>query len=199
MSLPRESQWHGQRGFTLIELIVAVSIMVVLAAMVIPSLGSGVDKVRVQRAASTFEGIVKTYSQFKKDNQKYPGAVFQLALQITTDDLDSCGSKHTAVKSWQGPYIDRVIDRSMTTWPTPIGEAQNKLTRDPATVGGGAGEGGLLYIIVEKVTTTDAEALNALVDGEAALGETRGTVRWTTPPAADGTVTLTYAAPVNGC
>jgi prepilin-type N-terminal cleavage/methylation domain-containing protein len=196
--IPRE-RTRREGGFTLIELIVALSILVALTAMLIPSLGSGIDKARVQRAAATLEGITKTFPAFKKDNNRYPGAVFQLATPITMSDLDSCGFKHTAVQSWNGPYIDRVIERDAISFPTPIGEARNQLTRDPATTGKGAGESGVLMIVVDKVLLQDAEALNALVDGEAVSGEDRGTVRWTLPAASDGTTTLYYLAPVNGC
>lgn len=71
------------RGFTLIEVIVVVSIIAVLAMMISPLINRHLDDARITRAASEAQTIATAMLNFNKDTGKWP--IFQLpAASITT-------------------------------------------------------------------------------------------------------------------
>ena len=62
----------GSRGFTLVELVMVVAIIVALAAISIPAYNNYVDKARVTVAISTLDTVRKHLEFFHLDNQQYP-------------------------------------------------------------------------------------------------------------------------------
>jgi type IV pilus assembly protein PilE len=62
------------RGFTLIELMIAVAIIAVLAAIAIPSYSEYIRRSRVTEAISTLSGMRVKMEQYYQDNRKYDGA-----------------------------------------------------------------------------------------------------------------------------
>jgi type IV pilus assembly protein PilE len=62
------------RGFTLIELMIAVGIIAILAAIAIPSYADYVRRGRVTEAISTLSGMRVKMEQYFQDNRTYVGA-----------------------------------------------------------------------------------------------------------------------------
>lgn len=62
------------RGFSLIELLVAISIMGVLAALIVPTLMNRLDDSKVARARSDIATLVQQLKLYKMDNGRYPTA-----------------------------------------------------------------------------------------------------------------------------
>jgi type IV pilus assembly protein PilE len=62
------------RGFTLIELMIAVAIVAILAAIAIPSYSEYVRRGRITEAVSTLSGMRVKMEQFYQDNRTYVGA-----------------------------------------------------------------------------------------------------------------------------
>ena len=62
------------RGFTLIELMIAVAIVAILAAVALPSYSEYVRRGRITEAISTLSGMRVKMEQYFQDNRTYVGA-----------------------------------------------------------------------------------------------------------------------------
>ena len=198
-------------GFALIAVIVIVAIMAVLAAIVGPSLARALDQERIAKAHNSLVKLDSAIVRFKRTAKTYPGKLNHLAVQITTNDKDSCGNNYTGgqVNDWAGSTID-TVGGSYISQPVPagglplaggLGYARDSISRNPS------GPTGVVEIVMANVPEFDAILLNDRVDGIAdylaaneANGNQTGKVRWTAP-SANKTVTLTYNVipPSAGC
>jgi prepilin-type N-terminal cleavage/methylation domain-containing protein len=98
-----------RKGFSLAEVLVTIAIIAVLAAVVVPSIGSQLktgDESRVQQDLSNIRSAVE---QFLADVRRYPGTVAQLNKAITTSDQDITPTAYTSsqVARWRGPYLTK--------------------------------------------------------------------------------------------
>ena len=64
----------GQRGFTLIEIMVVIVILGVLAALVVPRVLERPDEARAIAAKSDVAAIMQALKLYRLDNQRYPTA-----------------------------------------------------------------------------------------------------------------------------
>ena len=62
------------RGFTLIELVIAIAIIAILAAVAIPSYSEYVRRGRITEAVSALSGMRVKMEQYFQDNRTYVGA-----------------------------------------------------------------------------------------------------------------------------
>src|SRR5437763_232529 len=69
---------RNRRGFTLGEVLVTVAIVAVLAAVVIPSIGSQITKGDLGRISSDLLTMRGGIEQFLSDVRRYPNSVGQL-------------------------------------------------------------------------------------------------------------------------
>ena len=70
----RTPSGSGQRGFTLIELMVVLVIIGVLAALVVPNVLERADDARVTAARTDITNIMQALKLYRLDNQRYPTA-----------------------------------------------------------------------------------------------------------------------------
>jgi prepilin-type N-terminal cleavage/methylation domain-containing protein len=179
-----------RRGFTLIEMIVVIAIMLILATTITPVIVGNLDKARVDKSEATLENFTAAIDAFRTDVKHNPAMLTQLTRPLDADDRDSCGSTYPPGhrSAWRGPYLSREVPE--TGLPVGIVTAQNALLRQ--SVGGQT----YLRIVIPLVSLDDATALNDVVDGDAS--STSGTIQWTAPDA-QGLVTLYYSIPVSSC
>src|SRR5450756_1790676 len=71
-----------RRGFTLIELMVVIAIIIILAAIAIPNYLSMTARAKRSRVASDFAAIATALETYKTDWNQYPPA--SAAVPITT-------------------------------------------------------------------------------------------------------------------
>ena len=64
---------RGQRGFTLLEVMVVVVILGILAALVVPKIISRPDEARVIAAKQDIASLMQALKLYRLDNQRYPG------------------------------------------------------------------------------------------------------------------------------
>lgn len=97
-------------GFSLPEILVAIAIMAVVAAVVIPSIGGQLrsgDDSRIQQDLTNMRAGIE---QFMGDVRRYPRSIGQLTnIPTATTHSGLVGGAYTAgqVGRWRGPYITK--------------------------------------------------------------------------------------------
>ena len=87
----------AQRGFTLIEIIVVVTIVGLLLALVGPKIISGLGKGQQGAAKAQVELLGQTLDAFRLDVGRYPTTQEGLGALIT----------NPSVEKWDGPYLKK--------------------------------------------------------------------------------------------
>lgn len=195
---PRAMRPRNEAGFTFVELIVGLAIMVTIATAVTPVLLSSLDRARVDSAVGALQGFGDAIDAFEADVKEHPGYLHQLVVDIRADDPSDgniCGNTYKVgtgkggTDTWLGPYLDRLIPANGRV-PVGIGLAHDELERL-----GSRNRAGELRIQVDEVTVEDAEALDLHVDGQD--GPNGGSIRWA--DLGTGYVTLYYHKPSPRC
>jgi general secretion pathway protein G len=93
-------QVRGERGFTLIEVMVVIVILSILAAIIVPRIMDRPDKARMVKAQADIRALESALNLYRLDNHNYP----------TTDEgLEALVQKPADAPSWkEGGYIDRM-------------------------------------------------------------------------------------------
>ena len=182
-------------GFTLVEVIVALAVLLILAAVAIPQVGGYLDQKRIESTAAQLaivrDALYLTGTGFRQVIQANASELSHLSSPLTAVDDDSCGNAFSNAERnrWPngGPFVNFVIDAT-AGMATPIGLANNALVRAPTTATTGVTN--RLRITWTNASLADAEALDLHVDGTA--GWNTGTVQWTPQAGTNGVVTTLY-------
>ena len=81
----------GRAGFTLVELLIAIAILAVLAAIAVPSYSRYLDRVAVAQATGDIRRLEVLIAQFQSDNQRLPASLA---------DIGKAGM----LDPWKNPY-----------------------------------------------------------------------------------------------
>jgi len=121
-----------KRGFTLVEILIAITIITIFAAGITVSLFGRVGDARQARAKQDISQIMTALNVYKLDNFRFPSA--GSGLEALVNNVDGG-------KRWKGPYIERL---PIDPWDTPYlyrNPGQNGKV-DVYTLGADAVEGG---------------------------------------------------------
>jgi type II secretory pathway pseudopilin PulG len=181
-----------------VEVVVALFIVLVLAAVALPSLSGYLQQKRVEAAVTQLTDVAGAIFAFNSEIGTYPGRLSELSQTLiagnsnyATGTDDSCGGTFTngEKNQWDGsgPFVKFFIDRT-SGMVTPIGQAVDSLTRNPS----GGGSGSLIINFINSVELTDAVMLDNTADG--GNGSAGGYIRWGAPT--NGVVTMTAWIPI---
>jgi len=98
-------------GFTLIEILVVVTVLAVLAALVGPSVFRHLGTAKDAAARSQMEMLGAALDAYRLDNGRYP---------TTAQGLESLRTAPTAEplpRNWQGPYLRKAVP--LDPWGNP--------------------------------------------------------------------------------
>lgn len=170
----RESRTTGRttppRGFGLIEAIVALAVLAILAAVLLPATAAFASAERVERSRSDLGRVEGAFTEFLTDVEQCANELDELVFPIQNGQPDLRGDNYNpgSVNKWDGPYYHMALpaDGPVTGVGTITG--LRLVEGDPAYTPG----------IVVEADIYDALALDRAVDS--GDGSAAGTVRWTT-------------------
>ncbi len=87
----------GEKGFTLMELLIVMVILGLLAALVGPKLFSKVGKAKIKTAKAQIALLETALDEFRLDVGRYP----------TTEEGLKALVENPGVKGWDGPYLKK--------------------------------------------------------------------------------------------
>lgn len=198
-------------AFTLVEVVVALAIVFILAAVALPQLAGYLDQKRIDDTVTQLVTVRDAISKaggnaFYEKVGRYPGRLSELDSTLIIGNNtwvlgqdDSCGFAFAAGQrnAWNnnGPFVNFLIERGVGMI-TPIGMAEDSLTRNPYPPPNPPGAGTLRITFINNVVLEDALKLDETI--EASNGQAVGTVQWLAP--VNGRVTLYFFMPVgNAC
>ena len=91
---------RGERGFTLIELMIVVIIIGVLAALVGPKLFGKVSTAKLKAAKAQIELFGTALDALRLDVGRYP---------TTEEGLKALREKPSGMDAWKGPYLPKEL------------------------------------------------------------------------------------------
>lgn len=97
-----------QRGFTLIELMVVLTIIAMLAALVVPRLFKNVDKAKMQTTKAQISALESALDAYRLDVGSYP---------TTELGLNALRVRPSGMTKWEGPYLPK--DVPPDAWGNP--------------------------------------------------------------------------------
>lgn len=161
-------------GFSLAEILVALAIIAMLAAVLIPSVAGQIGKSDATRTLQDMTSIRTGIEQFLADVRRYPGKVSHLANQITVAQTDVNNNVYPGnlVARWKGPYLgrDSLTGGYQTGFGAVIRDSLVQLTFQPTV--------NYVTVVIAGITQTDFNRMDAEIDGT--VGATTGMLRWVT-------------------
>ena len=104
-------RWARISGFTLIEVMVVISILAILAALIVPKVMSRPDEARVVAAKQDIAALMQALKLYRLDNKRYPTTEQGLQSLITKPSLAPMPD------NWKtGGYVEKL---PMDPWGKP--------------------------------------------------------------------------------
>lgn len=185
---------RGRRGFTFMEMVVALVILIVLAGVVTPQVVQRLSHGEAATLASNLRHLSDAMLAFRGDVGRYPARLSSLSGALTAGSLDTCGGAFPDPAVWKGPYLTRPISGSGLFSGGGI-VIQDQVVRTP--VGGAGSRLATLSVEALSVERPVAVRLEAAFDGDANFGA--GSIRWSESPAGSNSGKLSFDIPVRGC
>lgn len=123
-----------QQGFTLLEIMVVVTILGLLAAFIVPNVIGQGDKAKVDLAKANMSGIANALDFYKLDNKKYP---------TTEQGLEALVSKPDGASNWNSSgYLQKLPEDPWGNQYVYISPGIDGKPFDLYTLGADGAEGG---------------------------------------------------------
>ena len=159
--VPSRKQALHLIGFTLAEILVALALIALLAAVLLPTVAGQILKGDASRVSQDLEAVRAGISTFVADIHRYPGKYSDMSTQITITDTDINGAVYSSglTKQWNGPYLAK--DTINSVIPTGFGgEIHNVFVKMPNT-------NGVQYVNVRVfgIAAADFDKIDQQIDG----------------------------------
>jgi len=159
-----------RRGFTLAEIMVAMALIAVLAAVLIPTVRSRLQDSYEDALVEEYTNLASAIQAYRQDVGKYPPRLDYLsALPASPVDRCNVALSASAQANWRGPYVTRYIGNSAGYL-----FAQKDTVMDVLSANASSPLGVLIRI--EGPDTTTAHDVDVKIDGLPIA--TQGQLRW---------------------
>lgn len=183
-----------QVGFTLAEILIALALIAVLAAVLLPAVAGQISKGDAGRTMQDLDAVRSGIDQFLADVHRYPMKYKHLSTKIVSGDMDVNGTKYPAglLAKWGGPYINK--DIPATGLPTGFGatimDSLVKVTNTNAIP--------YVTIRVVGIDSSGFVRLDNEIDGPTAWATaiSTGVLRWVTGGGSNPDTTKYLATPI---
>ena len=199
----RGVRYGRARGMTLIEILAALMIVLIVAAITIPAVKSRMDTGYGQALAAELSMLGQAVQTYHSDVGKYPPSLDYLSV-LPANPTDLCGTALAASSKgkWRGPYVSRSIPVAgsgvyyLVNDDTVDVALSRNFTPPPSTA-----NRNFLQVTIHKIEQTTATVLDQTIDG-GVPDFANGVVLWTQTTGAGVTPvrgTLTFQVPTWGC
>lgn len=164
------------RAFTLIELIVVISVIGILAAIVMPNAFKAIEKAKIARAVEDMRAIRTGSMGYYADTGTWPmlgiGDGRRASGMGFINDNDGNGNP---VVGWDGPYLDKWPNNP---WGDPHSGFSNQYYWDADLAGDDNNDGivGEAQVIMFNVPRKSAQTLDTTYDDGNLLGASVGNI-----------------------
>ncbi|GEM_PF-2894054 len=100
---------NNKRGFTLIELMVVIAIIVLLAGVMIPNYIKNMEKAKLAKAKADIEILIKAITLYRVDSEEFPSSLSDL-----TSGTHPYLARGIPPSPWGGPYTYSLSTNSYT-------------------------------------------------------------------------------------
>lgn len=201
-----------KKGFTLVEVMVLVTIIAIIASIAVPNIAQYNDEQRIAEAKREIDSIVAGVNRFHTSIANYPSALSHLTDSITTSagatitpaTRKSCTGFTTStgfytnnqVTTWRNnaPYFSQPLTTS-GYYINNLGTMNDALVRVPSS--GANAATATLQFNVPGARYEDIADLDTLYDSPSSLGSALGSIRWSAT--VNGTATMSYVINITGC
>ena len=121
-------------GFTLIEILLVITIIGILATVVVPRLIGRSEEARTSAAKMQIENIGTAMDAFELDNGRFP---------TSQEGLDALYDKPSGATNWKGPYLKKRVTKD--PWGAPYvytSPGSNSVDYDLKSYGPNKADGG---------------------------------------------------------
>jgi prepilin-type N-terminal cleavage/methylation domain-containing protein len=104
-----QNNWQSRRAFTLMEIIVVITIIVIMSSLIVPRL-SGNEKRQFKVTVDQVGDLLTMYAQRQSLGQKMVGILHDRRVNsLTLMELDDDGGSKDHIANWRvDPYVDAV-------------------------------------------------------------------------------------------
>lgn len=182
----RTAKLRGFGGFTLAEILVALALIALLAAVLLPTVAGQILKGDAARVMQDFDAVRSGIDQFLADVHRYPGKYSDLskAITITQTDINSATYTTGLTSKWAGPYVTK--DTMSSVIPSGFGGSiQNTFVKTLST-----NSVNYVTVLIFGIAAPDFDKIDLQVDGPStpqSAGRTTGLLRFGTTGTVDST------------
>jgi prepilin-type N-terminal cleavage/methylation domain-containing protein len=160
----------SRRGFTLAEVLVAFTLIAVLAAVVMPTVRGRLQDGYEDALVGELSSLASAINAYRQDVGHYPPQLDYLTLLPASPD-DFCGHDLSASDSakWRGPYVSRTITPAASYTVFQDDSVLDLLARP-------VDNPNIIQVVVNGADTSTARQVDLKIDG--VVNKTAGTLLW---------------------
>lgn len=155
-----------RRGFTLAEILVALALIALLAAVLLPTVAGQILKGDAGRVMQDLEAVRSGIDQFLADVHRYPDRYSELstALKTTATDINGASISAGLRSKWAGPYVTK--DTTDGVVQTGFGgDIQDQLKIEQNTNGVN-----YVTVVILGIAAPDFDRIDNQIDGTTSPG-----------------------------